>query len=249
MKAILAYHSIDDSRSPISLTARGFEAQLDWLASNDVRVVGLTDLLALPDGDGAVALTFDDGFASFGAEAWPRLRERGLPATLFVVTGRVGKSNRWSGSGFLPVPEMPLLDWRALEALVAEGVEIGAHTRTHPDLRTISGPELEDEVVGAAGEIEERLGVAVRSFAYPYGVLSPAATAAVRTRFDAACTTEFRALRRVEDPCLLPRLDAFYFQSAGSRLPWGSAALGGYVRLRAGIRTVRPLLHRLAASR
>ena len=94
MRAIITWHSVDPSGSPISVPQEVFRRQLAWLASGHVRVVSVPELRALSDTTNAAALTFDDGFANFATEAMPLLHERGLPATLFIVTDHVGSDNR-----------------------------------------------------------------------------------------------------------------------------------------------------------
>ena len=72
MRAILTYHSIDPSGSPISVSPAAFRRHIEWLASGRVRVVRLEELMRLPAGEDAVALTFDDGFAKFGNTVFRR---------------------------------------------------------------------------------------------------------------------------------------------------------------------------------
>src|SRR5690606_21388666 len=100
MKAILTYHSVDPSASPISIDEAAFRAHVRWLASGRVRVVGLDELIALPPDTDAVSLTFDDAFENFATTAWPVLRDHGLPVTLFVVAGFAGRSNTWDQRGY-----------------------------------------------------------------------------------------------------------------------------------------------------
>ena len=78
MKAILAFHAIDDAAAPVCISRSEFVRELDALERAHVAVVPLEELAG--SRAPAVALTFDDGFADFGSEAWPELRRRGLPA-------------------------------------------------------------------------------------------------------------------------------------------------------------------------
>ncbi len=91
----------------------------------------LEHLLTLPDNANAVAVTFDDGLETFAEKAWPLLRERDIPVTLFVVTEAVGTDNRWPDDRSSGIPKLRLLDWNELGKLAGEGVTIGSHTRTH----------------------------------------------------------------------------------------------------------------------
>ncbi|MGH7665493.1 MAG: polysaccharide deacetylase family protein [Gemmatimonadaceae bacterium] len=240
MRAILTYHSLDDSGSPISLHPATFAEHVQWLASPRIRVVGLLELLAAdPDVD-AIAITFDDGFRNFETHAAPLLRDAGLPATLFVVSNRVGDTNAWSESGDRGIPVLPLLGWGRLRRLTAAGVTIGAHGRTHRVLPGLDAATLEDEVVACADRIADELGEKPTSFAYPYGGVDEAVTAAVaKAGYGAACTTELRALARNEDPHLLPRLDAFYLRRPGQLERWGSRAFRGRLWIRARARGIR----------
>jgi len=71
MKAILTYHSVDETGSVISVDERTFRRHVQWLASGRVRAVPLDALASLPDDVDAVAITFDDGLESFGRIAAP----------------------------------------------------------------------------------------------------------------------------------------------------------------------------------
>jgi len=239
VRAILTYHSVDSSGSPISIDEAAFRAHVRWLVSGTVRVVPLAQITSPEAGNEAVALTFDDGFANFADAAWPLLRERGLPATLFVVSGHVGGTNAWGGRDAAGIPTLPLMDWDGIARAVAEGVTVGAHTRTHPDLRAVSDAALEDELGGAAEAIAEHTGVRPDAVAYPYGGVSDAVGGAAARHFRQGCTTELRLLTDMEPPLLLPRLDAYYLRDPGRLEAWGTPAFRRRLRVRAGLRRVR----------
>lgn len=223
MRAILAYHSIDDSGSVISMDEATFRGHADWLADGGPSVVPLAELLARDDDEDVLALTFDDGFRSFGSTAWPILRERGLPASVFVVSGHAGGTNEWGGRREPDIPVLDLLDWDELGALDEEGVEIGSHTRGHPHLAGLDAARLEDEVAGAAEEIGMRLGRRPAGFAYPYGSLDAAAETRVSALHEWACSTELDVLGPGTPRHRLPRLDAYYYRRPGTLEAWGSA--------------------------
>src|SRR5688500_7677647 len=125
LRAVLMYHSIDDSGSPISIAPKVFAEHLDWMSQCGMRVVSLGELVAMDRGGSCdtIALTFDDGFASFNGAA--RLLEaHGFPATVFVVTGHVGRTNAWRGRAQNGIPTMPLLDWTELERLCERGFTV-----------------------------------------------------------------------------------------------------------------------------
>lgn len=239
MRAILTYHAVDASGSPISIDEAAFRRHVAWLASGAVRVCPLAEMLALPaDGD-AVALTFDDGLRSFAERAWPVLRDHGLPSTVFVVTDHVGGTNAWGGRRAPGIPTLPLMGWATLGRLAEAGVELGAHSRTHQDLRRASPTQLQDELGGSADHILRETGRRPSSFAYPHGSVDSAAAAASSRVYARACTTALRALAPREDPHRLPRLDAYYLRAPGRLEGWASPAFRRYLRVRAAGRALR----------
>ena len=246
MKAILTYHSIDDSGSVISIDPVTFLSHVEWLATSGVPVVSLADLIRLPDDRDAVAITFDDGFQNFAVHAWPLLRDHGFAATLFVVTNHVGGKNDWGLGPVSSVPQSALLGWPELERLSAQGLTIGSHTCTHPNLRTCSDAQLHDELAGAANTLRERLGIDPTTLAYPYGAFDARTAVAAAHVYSIACTTELRAVRAQDRALELPRLDAFYFRRPGMLDRFGTAAFRRYLWLRARGRGLRQVLHAAA---
>lgn len=244
MRAVLTYHSIDHTESPISIAPEAFAGHVRWLASGRVRVLPLEALVAeaqaSDDGAGdAVAVTFDDGFQNLAEHAVPLLIAHGLPATIFVVSGHVGRTNAWGGRDHPGIPTLPLMDWDALGRLAEAGIALGAHTRRHPALDTLTHDELVDEVEGAAGDIAARLGRQPAAFAYPYGIAPPRAAAQVARCFALGVTTELRMLRASDDRARIPRLDAWYLRRPDGLAGWGSARFHAWLRLRAAVRRAR----------
>jgi peptidoglycan/xylan/chitin deacetylase (PgdA/CDA1 family) len=111
-------------------------------------------------------MTFDDGDMDFATYAWPRLRAHGFGAIVLVVTGSVGKTSHWTRPWG---EELQLLDWTDIERLHDEGVEFGAHSRSHPHLTTLAPPDIVCETAISRMELTQRLGAPPRSFAYPFG--------------------------------------------------------------------------------
>ncbi|MGQ0539525.1 MAG: polysaccharide deacetylase family protein [Gemmatimonadaceae bacterium] len=250
MRAILTYHSIDDSGSPISIDAAVFRRQMEFLARGRPRVVPLADIVALDASADAVALTFDDGFANFAAAALPLLVDCGFPATVFVVTDHVGALNDWSGAASgAGIPSLPLMSWDALGALAVRGIEVGAHTRRHPYLTSVSAAAVADEVEGAALRITAELGRRPTSFAYPYGDLDDIVVAAARRCYERACSTEFRVLTSADDALRLPRLEMYYLRAMGQLEQWGTASFERRLWMRAQGRRVRQLMRSATGGR
>jgi peptidoglycan/xylan/chitin deacetylase (PgdA/CDA1 family) len=165
---ILMYHRILErgevsATDPYSVSVDLLEAQLDWLASHSYVPVPLDLALQAPaPGDTRrFAVTFDDGYADCLELALPVLRSRGVPATVFVVSKAVGGHADWDGGA-------PILSQDGVRELQSEGVFIGSHGRTHRRLVGLPRHELESEVWGSKGDLEDLLGTAVRHLAYPH---------------------------------------------------------------------------------
>lgn len=172
--AILMYHGVE----PISVGSRfcctqtAFIAQMRWLRQSGVPIVALNTVVQAAQGvghvpDGAVAVTFDDGYAGFYHYALPVLRDEGIPATLFAVAGKPGGWNDWMPES---AERRPLMNEDQLRQLPEWGITVGSHSLTHARL-----PELNDEtLVRELGESRARLadvlGRAVDLLAYPYGL-------------------------------------------------------------------------------
>ncbi len=244
MRGVLTYHSLDASGSTISVDPGDFDRQMKWLSSSGVRVVPLTAILDPGEGD-RVALTFDDGFSNFEESALPILRDYDFPATVFVVSRHVGATNSWPGSAASTrIPTLPLMDWHGVWRIAVAGIEIGAHSQTHPDLRRMPKSQLNSEIEGCRDDIARELGVAPRSFCYPYGEVSDAVRDAVAdASFTLAVTTELRAIdSQLVDSRLIPRIDMYYFREPGGLESWGSPAFTRRLLMRRAARRVRSMV-------
>ena len=248
MKAILTYHSVDESGSVISMDEQTFRRHVRWLASGYVRVLPLDELAEAPADVDAVALTFDDGLESFERIAAPMLREHALPATLFVVTDAVGTTNVWRGRPDAGIPVFDLIGWDGLARLAAQGVSIGAHTCSHPNLALSEGGVVEREIVASKTRLARELGVEATTFAYPYGGMSDVARDIVAREFQYGVTTRLAALSPHDDPATLPRLDSYYFRAPGTLEAWGTARFRVRMGFLAGARSVRRSLARSATT-
>lgn len=209
--AVLLYHAVGDERSRFIVTPNAFARQLRLLSLLRYDVVPYADVARAVRNGGlprarTVALTFDDGYADNADVAAPLLERHRCPATIFLVSGRLGGVNDWSGSP--PLNGRRLLATEQLGPLRSRGIDFGAHTRTHPDLPNADGAVIEEEVTSSRSELEALLDEPVHAFAYPYGGVDDRTVAAVREAgFDSACTTDPRLVQLDDDPLLLPRIE------------------------------------------
>jgi len=234
VRAIFTFHSIDDKGSVISCRPHYFSQLLDELDARKIPVLGL-DALLNPLTRRGVAITFDDGMKSVYKNALPVIRDHGVSAHLFLATGAVGDEPwpRQPGNG----PGFEMLDWAEIETLHDAGVMVESHTHSHPDMRTLTPGQVEEECTRADELIEKRLGRRPDYFAYPFGYHNKEVRDLVRPRYKATVTTELRRLGSEEDSAALPRLDTYYLQSAVSIRNIDSLLLRGYLAVRNILRT------------
>jgi len=146
------------------------------------------------------ALSVDDAFTSFGEVAMPLLRQARFPVTLFVNTDSVGTPG--------------YLDWKQLQDLSTEGVEIANHTATHDylvELRPGENPEqwrvrVREDILKAQEEFARHLGFRPKIFAYPYGEYVPELLEIVaELGFQAAFGQQSGVISAGQNRYLLPR--------------------------------------------
>ena len=235
---ILMYHALSMAHTADfhrwTLPAARLAHHLDYLAREGYRTLTISSLAECfaeggpRPGDRLIALTFDDAYADFHSIALPMLTSYGMNATLFVPTGYVGGNSGWmdrEGEG-----DRPIVSWSALAEIAASGIEIGAHSHTHPELDLVPAGELAAQVSWPKVELERRLGQPVHSFAYPYGRYSRRVRDAVGAAgYRAACTMNSWAATPASHPLELPRTPVFHHTDVGE-LAERLAASRGSVR-------------------
>ena len=241
MRAILTFHSVDESGSVLSIAASELRSLVESIRASGHRIVPLREILRAPDVPDRVALTFDDGMASLHENALPVLSDLGAPATVFLATGWLGRDNH------LPTipqdtPRMTMLDWSQVRALRDAGWSVEAHTVTHPDLRALSDDEIGRELEDCATAIDREVGERPEVLAYPYGLCDARVEARARSRYRFAVTATMGTLpRQIVEPMRVPRLETYYFRSPRIHAGFDSTRFRGYL-------AVRSLLRRLGRA-
>jgi peptidoglycan/xylan/chitin deacetylase (PgdA/CDA1 family) len=209
---ILLYHSISERPSaamrPFTVSPDTFRAQLEAVAGSGTTVLTVTEFVerreaaTLPPRPAVI--TFDDGFADFAEHALPALVHHRLRATLYVATGFLAGCP----AGSAPArPEDPALDWSQLREIDSCGIEIGAHSHGHPHLDTLAPRAARDEIAGCKTLLQDELGHAVESFAYPNGYSSATVRRLVREAgYRSACAVRNTLSSTSDDRFALARL-------------------------------------------
>jgi peptidoglycan/xylan/chitin deacetylase (PgdA/CDA1 family) len=156
-----------------------------------------------------VFITFDDGFRDVLEHALPVLGKRGFQGMLFLVSGLIGRTNEWQQRAGDVVE--PLMRESEVRAWIAAGQRIGGHTRTHPRLTQLARDQAREEIVGGKKELEDRFGVAVEHFCYPYGDWNAEVRGLVECAgYRSACTTDTGFNAGTVLPFQLQRVTARY---------------------------------------
>lgn len=203
-KTILTYHRVGGGSSDeIDLPTDVFEEQLDIL--EDHRVISLDDALDEIDaGDDrpGVVLTFDDGFEDMHRNAWPSLRRRQLPFTLYLATAYLdARPMRWTGAG--NDGSGVGMTWSDVDEMLQSGLlTVGNHTHDHVPITELDVEQLDR----CTEEIVARVGVEPRHFAYPWGNASRHGDELTASRFRSAATIDVGRLHAGEDRTRVARL-------------------------------------------
>jgi len=177
---ILAFHDVSD-HFELSITRIGikrFERIIAYLQEIGKNITSLDKLSSETD----IAFTFDDGWDSFYLNVYPLLKKHGITATVYIIADYVGSSSGWDYKNRVH------LNWKQIKELSEFGIEIGSHSASHIDLRTLSQDKLKYEIAGSKQKLEDKLGVKIKSFSYPFGRFDQKAIEAVcNAGYDNGC--------------------------------------------------------------
>lgn len=163
---VLMYHHvgpvIDPKQEKFFIDTDMFSAHLDLIKEKGFTPVSLSEVedafeskQKLPRR--AVLITLDDGWADNYTNAYPILKEKKVPATIFLSTAQVGF-------------EKDILDWDQIKEMHASGfVEFSSHGANHKRLRNLSDEEVLSELTDSKALLEEIFEKPVKSFCYPFG--------------------------------------------------------------------------------
>jgi peptidoglycan/xylan/chitin deacetylase (PgdA/CDA1 family) len=204
---ILQYHHINTATPrSTSVSPEEFRTHMDYLRDNGFTVLRLEDVLkALRDGsplpNKTAVITFDDGYASVYDVAYPLLKQRNWPFTIFVPTGLIGeKVGLYS-------------NWDQLREMGQNGATLANHTVNHAYLldRSPYADEaawlaaIKTELAEAEARIEQETGQSHHIFAYPYGEYEPALQKLVTDEGYTALAQNSGAINANSDFSALPR--------------------------------------------
>lgn len=211
---ILMYHNIGvpdtaDKLPKLYVSPAAFNRQMALIRLLGFQGLSMREAMPYLRGEQSdrrvVAITFDDGYADNIERALPILRRHGHTATCYFVSQNLGGHNSWDADKI--DARKPIMDADQLRTWSAAGMEVGAHTRTHPHMTKCDDAELAHEAAGSKVELESLAQSPVTQFCYPYGALDQRVVQAVKTAgFEAATTTVRGSAIPGQDLYTLPRI-------------------------------------------
>jgi len=204
--ALIYHHVSEDTPALTSVTPAAFEQHLNYLAEHQFNIWPLSRILDALDKNrklpaNTVAITFDDAYRSIYTEAFPRLRKRNWPFTIFVSSESID-------NGYADY-----LNWDQLREMAKAGNEIANHSHSHAHLvRRLKGESntrwqnrVRADIKMAADRIKHEIGSSPSLFAYPYGEYSQALKAIVRSMGYRGIAQQSGAIGAHSDFLALPR--------------------------------------------
>jgi peptidoglycan/xylan/chitin deacetylase (PgdA/CDA1 family) len=219
---ILEYHVLGRPKGEVPypelyVPRADFRKQMDWLEAQGYEAVTLEAVEKAWYEGGTlpkkpVVISFDDGYRPQYTFALPQLRKHGWPGVLNLKAegSELYESN--------------------VQAMIAAGWELAAHTINHQDLTTLEGEALEEEVAGSREILRRTYHVPVKNFCYPAGQFDETVIAAVEAAGYTGATTEIPGFASKDSPYELARIEvlgAFGVEGLAEAMRNARAAGGG----------------------
>ena len=210
---ILMYHSIE--LMPKSTVMRSlhvpparFNIQMWMLKKLGYKGLSIRELKPYLSGKKTgkvVGITFDDGYQNNLINAVPILNKFQFSATCYIVSSQIGNSNIWDSSK--GITQRPLMTKKEIQTWLDLGMDIGAHSLTHPDLVTLSIDDLKIEIQDCKNELEKTFNISIEDFCYPYGSFNDTTISLVKDTGYHTATTMLRGIASLKtDKLKLPRV-------------------------------------------
>lgn len=158
----LCFHEVRNDRpnDNLAISTSNFRKIIRDLKSQGYWFLDSNDIIAIKKGEmkqpeKAVFLSFDDGYLDNYTNAFPIIRQEGVKATFFLVSGSIGKDNRMTVA--------------QLKEMAAYGMCFGSHTVNHEELDKLSPEQIQKEMNDSKYTLEHDYGITVESIAYPCG--------------------------------------------------------------------------------
>ena len=168
---IMQYHHIsDETPASTSTSPELFAQHMQYVEEQGFEVLSLSAVRSHIESGiefpvNSVLITFDDAYESIYQQAFPILKEKGWPFTIFISTEAIN------------VKAFGMLSWQQLNEMAESGASLANHTVSHPHLVRKQKNETDqqwlqritNEIEIAESEIKKHTGQNHKMVAYPYG--------------------------------------------------------------------------------
>lgn len=159
---IYMFHEVSEEKekwrdSNCAMTPQSFKNLINSLIERDAKFISLEEGLKGNNlNKTCVSITFDDAYEEVYINAFPYLKEKNIPFTVFMATDFIDKK------GYLSSDQ--------IKEMVEGGLcTLGAHSISHRLLRQLNKEESKKEIEGSKSILEEKFHMEIEYFAYPYG--------------------------------------------------------------------------------
>ncbi len=151
---VYMFHNVSDDNDTYSISSANFSKMLEYLCQHK-KIVDVQTLINEKDKDNVI-ITFDDAYESVYKNAYPLLKEKGVPYYVFMCDEFMNKEN--------------YLKKEMLKEMLADSkCIIGSHGMKHELSRFVSDDILERNLKESKKKLEDEFGIDADAFAFPYG--------------------------------------------------------------------------------
>ena len=214
---ILMYHSIQTvTKSTVMrslhVSPKRFRLQMLLLKIMGYKGLSLRELRPYLEGKRTgkvVGISFDDGYQNNLINAMPILKRYNFTATCYIVSKRVGLTNIWDKNE--GITQSQLMTKAEIKKWLSNGMDIGAHTQSHPNLEKINILSAKDEILNCKEDLDRTFNTNIVDFCYPFGRLNDEICDLVKSAgYKSAVTMNRGRAGLLSDHMQLPRIPITY---------------------------------------
>lgn len=190
---ILMYHSVIDKPFGIEslhVRVKEFDNQMKYLKDNGYTPINFSQITSAQKIKNPIIITFDDGYEDNYLYAYPILKKYNFKATIFIITGAIGKKNYLKKDEILKMTNI---------------IEFQPHTVNHKLLDRIPIKDAEREITKSSDEVEKLIGKKPYVFCYPVGKYNVAVEKITKKQFKFAALMSEGMFYSKQDPFRINR--------------------------------------------
>lgn len=176
---VLMYHAVDDKvfgDKDLFVSTQAFDEQMKYLHDNGYTTIDFNDIKNYKKFQKPILITFDDGYENNYTNAYPVLKKYGLKATIFVITGFIGRNE------FLTADQIKQM---------SDVISFQSHTVSHIKLSKADKGTVEKELSESKSTIEKLTGRPVIAVSYPYGAYNTGVVNIAKKYYKIGISTNF----------------------------------------------------------